>query len=320
MTDPGRSGGTPPKGTSSKRPAPAPSRRSTQSRQQRREAQRRRATDPRLSAARTAPAARPAWQSPMVLVTLVAVVIGVVVIVFASGILGRKSTSTGLTAPLQPTPQNLVDPANPRALGRSDAPVTVEVWSDFQCPFCQQFALNTGPAFISQYVAPGKARLVYRDVIVIDQPATNTHGESHQAAAAARCAQDQGKFWAFHDYLFENQKGENAGTFSAAFLGSVADAVGLDRSKYDACMASGASPKLADVDAEAAHGRAAGVSQTPTITVNGVAQALPGQSTPGGAIDLAQLASAVDAALAAASPAPSGTPAPSGSAAPSSSP
>jgi len=284
---------------------PGVKRPSQTTRRQRREAARGPATGKDLAAARTRAATNPWWRSPLVLITLGAVLAGLVVIVGASGILTAKQTAGGLTQPLQPAPMSLVDPADPRALGRADAPVVVEVWSDFQCPYCRQFARTTEPGFIEQYVKTGKARLVYRDLIVNDpvskDPAVANAGESHQSAAAARCATDQGKFWPFHDYLFENQKGENKGTFSAATLAKITDAVGLDRAKYDACMAGGAAAKVADANAESAAGIQAGIGATPTIVVNGVAQVMPGQTKPGGAIDLAQLGKAVDTALAAAS-------------------
>ncbi len=269
-----------------------------ETRQERRDAARR---DQRLASARTAPIKRPAWQSPMSLITAAAVVIGLVVVVLASGVLSPKATVGTLVKPLQPTPVALIDPANPRALGKANAPVTVDVWSDFQCPACDAFATGIEPDLITQYVATGKARIVYHDRLIIDRaPST----ESHQAAAAARCVGD--KFWAFHDYLFENQnpKGENLGWFTPAFLTSVADAVGADRTAYDACMANGATAMVAAAVAEDATGAAAGVNQTPTIALNG-------KLMQGGALPMSTLGPAIDALIAAASPAPAASASPS---------
>ena len=163
----------------------------------------------------------------------------------------------------------------------------VEVWSDFQCPACKYFA--TQPRARSSTSTSRRARrsFLYRDYAFIDKGADG--GESHQAAAAARCAGDQGKFWPYHDYLFENQGGENKGTFSAAFLGAIADKVGLDRPKYDACMANGASDKVALVKAETKAGSDLKVNQTPTVSVNGVLQSLPNSTAPGGSVSAAQL-------------------------------
>ena len=290
-------------------PKSSPPQRPPATRQERREAARR---DQRLAAARTASAPKPAWQSPMALLTAGAVIVGLIVVILASGVLSPKATVGTLIKPLRPAPASLVDPTNPRALGVATAPVTLDVWSDFQCPACDTFATTIEPDLIDTYVATGKVRIVYRDFAFIDNGAAG--GESHQAAAAARCVGD--KFWAFHDYLFENQnpKGENLGTFSAAFLASVADAVGANRTAYDACMANGATDAVAAVDAETAQGQADGINQTPTLSLNG-------KLLQGGALPMSTLGPEIDALLASASPlpgasAPSASPSPAATAAP----
>ena len=281
-------------------------------RQQRREAARR---DQRLAAARTTAPNRPVWQSPMALITAGAVVVGLLVVILASGVLNPKPAVVGnLIQPIQPTPVSLIDAANPRSIGNPNAPVKMDIWSDFQCPACDDFALNVEPQLITQYVATGKVYLTYRDFAFIDSGAAN--GESHQAAAAARCVGD--KFWPFHDYLFENQSttGENSGKFSTAFLASVADAVVADRTAYDACMANGAAAMVAAVNAETAQGQAAGVHQTPTV-------ALDGKLQQGGSLPLSTLGPAIDALIPAGwTPAPSAPTAsalPAGSASPAAS-
>jgi protein-disulfide isomerase len=286
-----------------------PSDGSPSSRRDRRDAARR---DRRLAAASTA-APKPAWQSPMVLMTIGAVAVGLVVILLASGVLGGKGGSTGdLLVPIRPTPPELVDPTNARALGTAAAPVTIEVWSDFQCPACGFFAKTIEPALVSEFVKPGTVRLVYRDYAFIDTAtggSPNLQGESHQAGAAARCAGEQGKFWQYHDYLFENQKGENKGAFNSQRLDQIAQAVGLDMNAYHTCMSGDAQEQA--VAAETSKGQAAGVGQTPTLAVNGVLQAP-------GAIQMETLRTIVAAELAKASSAPgaSASPAPSASAAP----
>ena len=274
-------------------------------RRDRREAARR---DQRLTSARTA-AAKPAWQSPMVLLSVGAVAIGLVVILIASGVLGGKSGgSTGdLLLPIRPTPPELVDPTNARALGPADAPVTVEVWSDFQCPACGFWSLQVAPDLIDEYVRAGSVRVVYRDFAFID--GGKPDGESQQAAAAARCAGEQGKFWQYDDYLFENQDGENKGAFRRERLDQIATAVGLDMAAWGSCM-SGDAPEQA-VKAETDQGQAAGVGSTPHLAINGVLQkagALPMADTASGP----GLRSLIDAELAKVSPAPgaSGSPAP----------
>ena len=85
----------------------------------------------------------------MALITAAAVVVGLVVVVLASGVLSPKATVGTLLKPLRPAPVSLIDPANPRALGQASAPVTVEIWSDFQCPACDEFATVIEPDLAS---------------------------------------------------------------------------------------------------------------------------------------------------------------------------
>lgn len=262
------------------------------SRRDRREAARR---DRRLAAARTS-SSKPAWQSPMVLLSVGAVVAGLAIVLLASGVLGGRGgggSADDLLIPIRPTPPELVAADDPRALATGDAPVTIEVWSDFQCPACGIWARTIEPDVVEEFVKPGTVRLVYRDMAFLD--GGNPRGESQQSAAAARCAGEQGKFWPYHDYLYENQDGENDGAFSRDRLELIASTIGLDAEAFDACL--DGDTQLQAVAAETDQGRQAGVNSTPTVAVNGVLQAP-------GALSLADVRTAVENALAASSPAP----------------
>jgi protein-disulfide isomerase len=260
------------------------------SRRDRREAARR---DRRLASAGTT-TSRPAWRSPSVLISLGAVAAGLLLVLVASGVLGgRNSGSDDLLVPIRPTPSELADAANPLALAVDDPTVTVEVWSDYQCPACGLWAKNVEPDVIEEFVRPGTVRLVYRDFAFLDGGARS--GESHQAAAAARCAGEQGSFWPYHDYLYENQDGENEGAFRRERLDLIATTLDLDMDAFGSCMASDA--PFEAVEADLAAGRQAGVGSTPTIAVNGVLQRA-------GVLTLDDVRAAIETALAASSPAP----------------
>jgi protein-disulfide isomerase len=112
----------------------------------------------------------------------------------------------------------------------------------------------------------GKVKLVYRDAAFQGQ--RYDYDESTEAAAASRCAADQGLFWQMHDWLFANWNGENQGAFAAPRLRAIATAAGLDLARYDACMAAG--DKQTAVRDETAGGVAAGIDQTPTLIINGM--------------------------------------------------
>jgi protein-disulfide isomerase len=200
----------------------------------------------------------------------------------------RPVDASGIVAPVTPTPIALADG---RALGRADAPVTLEVWSDFQCPVCRQYAETVEPALVRDYVATGVLRIVHRDAAFQGQKAQLEYDESVESGAAARCAAKQDRYWPFHDWLFANQAGENRGAFADARLRAIAGAAGLDVATWDACRASG--EQQAAVRGETKQGIARGIDATPTLFIDG--QQIVGLRTP------AQLGQLIQAAPAKAS-------------------
>src|SRR5260370_19481964 len=86
-----------------------------------------------------------------------------------------------------------------RSKGRSDAPVTVYEMSDFQCPYCRDFALTTFRVLEREYVETGKVRFVY-----VNLPLTNLHPNAAAAGAAALCAARQRRLLPMHDLLFRH--------------------------------------------------------------------------------------------------------------------
>jgi len=161
-------------------------------------------------------------------------------------------TAAGILVPAIGTQTNV---AYGRTLGSPDAPVKLIVWSDFQCPACKNFAEGVEGRLITNYVVPGKLLVEYRDMVIIGP-------ESEAAAAASRCADDQGKFWPYHDVLFANQAPENSGAITAGRLKDMADAIGLDRTKFDACLPR--TDLLTQIQAETREGKTRGQS-TPTL-------------------------------------------------------
>jgi protein-disulfide isomerase len=188
---------------------------------------------------------------------------------------------------IQITPRALPQ-ANATSLGDTNAPVLVEVWSDFQCPACRIFAEQVEPLVVENYVKPGKALYVYRQYPFLDD--SSVIKESDQAANASMCAADQGRFWDYHDILFTNWNGENAGSFADKRLVAFAQALGLDMTKFNTCFK--ADVFKAQINKDLQDGNNAGVSGTPSVFVNG--QLL----TPGQVPSYDVIAAAIDAALA----------------------
>jgi protein-disulfide isomerase len=150
--------------------------------------------------------------------------------------------------------------ATGNTLGDANAPVTVEVYADFQCPVCGQFDRTTLKQIEDKYVKAGKVKIVFDHFAFIGD-------ESTRAAEASECANAQGKFWEYADTLFNNQAGENQGAFSDANLEKFAQQVGLDLDKYRTCMQE--HTYLSKVQTSTQSGTQRGVNATPTIYING---------------------------------------------------
>jgi protein-disulfide isomerase len=176
----------------------------------------------------------------------------------------------GLQAPAHEMPTDLADAMT---LGSAGAPVTIELYEDYQCPICGQFVNTELWRLVNDFVRPGLVRITTHDIAILDQGTD----ESEAAATAARCANDQSKYWSFHDWIYANQAGENEGGFATDRLEAIALAAGLDSSTYEACMAAGTERTTIQQTTQAAV--AAGFTQTPTLVINGQKFAgLPGYS------------------------------------------
>ncbi|MBI2776768.1 MAG: thioredoxin domain-containing protein [Chloroflexi bacterium] len=253
------------------------------------------------------PGPRPLWQSPMVLVTVIAILATAVVI--AVNLKPRPGpTGFGLRVPPASYAADLV---SGDALGKANAPVRLEIWSDFQCPVCARLAVEQLPTLETRFVDTGLLRIEARDIAILG---TGTPDESLELATGAVCAARQNRYWPFHDLVFWNQGRENRGDHNAAFIESVADKAGLDRTAWDACVA--AADARGSVKTETISALGIGIRGTPTISLNG---GTPVAGLPDANALIAQIQALVDAA-ASASPAPAtSAPAASATTAPSAS-
>lgn len=199
---------------------------------------------------------RPAWQSPFTLLTAGALLVGALIVGALQLLPGRDGG--GATAGpelIMPVTLPLAELTADRTLGSASAPVTMTVWSDFQCPACRVLAEAVEPRLVTEYVATGKLRIEYRDLIVIGP-------ESVDAAVAARCAGEQDRFWDFHGVLYANQSAENSGGLSRERFLAISDRLGLDRPAFEECLAGG--HLAARVQTESAQGMTK-YNSTPTL-------------------------------------------------------
>jgi protein-disulfide isomerase len=174
---------------------------------------------------------------------------------------GPSAPAAGLVTPSAAVPDALADGTT---LGRPDAPVTLEVWSDYQCPYCGELARNYLPRVARDFVASGEVRIVAQDIAFLDR---GTSRESTDAATAAACAADQEQFWSFHDLLMWNQAGENRGAFAPSRLDAMARRLGLDTKAWNACRVEPRTSRaLRDRVATAG---TLGIVSTPTLVIDG---------------------------------------------------
>jgi protein-disulfide isomerase len=146
--------------------------------------------------------------------------------------------------------------------GSDSAPVVVDDYSDFECPFCAELAILTFPDVKSRLINAGLVRWRFHDC-----PLTSIHPKTLAAHEAAACAGGQDKFWAMHDQLYSHQGAWVASRNPEKEFAAYARAIGLDLSKYNQCMRS--HEYLARIRASEQHAKDLGVSGTPTLFING---------------------------------------------------
>ena len=188
-------------------------------------------------------------------------------------------------------------------LGDPAAPVLVEIWADYQCPYCGVMTHAIEPSLLRDLVDTGEIRLVFRDFAFLGD-------ESVEAAAAARCAGRQGAYWRYHDLLFASQRGENQGAFGPETLAQLAAFADLDTQAFAACM-DGREEHGATL-AETEAGRAIDISSTPTFHIVGP----KGSTFIKGVTKLSEIETAVQQTIDGTVPSPSPEPAASGPATP----
>lgn len=204
------------------------------------------------------------------LITIGLIVLGAALVVFA--VVWPQLRSVGEIVTVTPA---ALPSADGLSLGDPNAPVTIDVFEDFQCPACQFFTESIETLVIQNLVATGQARYVFHNYPFLDGNGASNGGESDQAANASMCANEQGKFWEMHSIIYANLGGENQGAFSDRRLQAMAESIGLDMNEFNSCF--NANKYRADIQADFDLGQDMGVSGTPTVFVNGAQVGEPGR-------------------------------------------
>tara|TARA_B110000116_G_C16689196_1_gene514392 strand:+ start:326 stop:970 length:645 start_codon:yes stop_codon:yes gene_type:complete len=114
-------------------------------------------------------------------------------------------------------------------MGNPNAPITILEWGDYQCTFCYKFHQNTLNVINEEFIETGKVKMIFKDY-PLNGP------DSKLAAEASYCANDQDKYWEYHDQLYENWEGERTGWVTRESLSQFAESINLDVVKFNKCL------------------------------------------------------------------------------------
>jgi len=153
---------------------------------------------------------------------VIPILIGVFTGIFLAYYPESESDSSQLTI------TKLIEGGSP-IIGNPNAPITILEWGDYQCTFCYKFHQNTLGIINEDFIKTGKVKLVFKD-FPLNGP------DSLLAAEAAYCAQDQEKYWQYHDELYKNWAGERTGWITRESLDKFATTINLNLNEFNKCL------------------------------------------------------------------------------------
>lgn len=158
-----------------------------------------------------------------------------------------------------PAPKRDLDLGHFPVKGSDSAKVAIVEFGDMRCPFCKQFFDVTEPQILSQYVNTGKVKFAFRNYQFLG-PASTLAGN------AIECANEQGKFWEYYDYLYKNQPDErDTSMYTSDKLTSVASNLGLAGTQFKTCLDQAKYSKNLTADMNA--GQQVGITATPSFII-----------------------------------------------------
>ena len=186
-------------------------------------------------------------------------IIGIGIIGVIVAIIGTVAATGGIN--LSPAKTTMDINNGSPVLGSESASVTIIEFGDYQCPFCQKWNTETKPLLEKDYIDSGKAKLIYVDFPIIGSDSPKAHASSY-------CANEQGLYWQYHDFLYKNQGHENDGWARGEKLKELASSLpGLDAKKFNECVDSGKYDGRVNENKNV--GIRSGVTSTPTFLVIG---------------------------------------------------
>ena len=175
--------------------------------------------------------------------------------VLVGGVLSEYGVNSNNSEKLTST--KLIENGSP-FMGNINAPITIVEWGDYQCTFCYKFHQNTLNIINEDFIKTGKIKIIFKDF-----PLNGV--DSKLAAEASYCAQDQEKYWKYHDELFKNWGGERTGWITRESLDKFAETVDLDLKKFNKCLDDHKYENKVDLLYE--FGKEIGIDATPSFLV-----------------------------------------------------
>lgn len=197
-------------------------------------------------------------------------IIIIVIITITASISISQSVNESLNLDMGQTYGTVSTAMGSPIFGSVSAPITIIEFGDYQCHQCYNWFHNTKDLVVKNYIETGKANLVFVDLAFLGH-------DSPKAAAATYCAEEQGKYWEFHNLLYISQEGIDTGWANSERLKAFAFSLGLDMKLFDSCVDSGKFNKRVQYNINEA--KKQGASTTPTFIIvnsNGQQQKLVG--------------------------------------------
>jgi len=231
-------------------------------------------------------AQKPSWMIPGSIVVAGALISGAVLF----GLRGTPAPAPVAVAPTVAPKAPSVDIKNVHTdgnpfIGKADAPVTVAVWSDYQCPFCKRFDQTAVKQLIAEYASTGKVKIVFKDFAFLG---SDSDDASRVARAVWEVASE--KFETWHTAMFAKQDGENSGWGSEEDILALTQSLGIDSAKVAALLKTKGDDYQKLIDADKAEADTFGINGTPGTVI--------GTSLLSGAVPYSNVKQLVEKALA----------------------
>lgn len=191
------------------------------------------------------------------------IIIGAIAAIIAIGIVASYSSSSSenMNLDIERNHGTVSTAMGSPILGDPDAPITIIEFGDYQCHACYNWFHNHKPAIYENYIATGKANLVFVDLAFLGR-------DSSPASQATYCAEDQGRYWDYHNILYNSQESKiDGGWANSERLKAFAFSLGLDMELFESCLDSG---KYSDrVKYNISQAKKHGARATPTFVIVG---------------------------------------------------